>query len=86
MLLNHLAAQAMKAQASYSSWYFVERAAIGDIRVNCTIALSSAILASSRRSPDNADASRAKVSHLPLLCHLNCRRCCWKCVGLISSS
>jgi hypothetical protein len=52
----------MKAQASYSSWYFVERAAIGDIRVNCTIALSSAILASSRRAPPGADAARAKVS------------------------
>ncbi len=62
--LLHVAAprtQAMKAQASYSSWYFVERAAIGDIRVNCTIALSSAILASSRRTPTPADASRAKV-------------------------
>lgn len=52
----------MKAQASYSSWYFVERAAIGDIRVNCTIALSSAILASSRRAPPGADVARAKVA------------------------
>ncbi len=64
LTLLHVAAprpQAMKAQASYSSWYFVERAAIGDIRVNCTIALSSAILASSRRAPTPADPSRAKV-------------------------
>ncbi len=52
----------MKAQASYSSWYFVERAAIGDVRVNCTIALSSAILSSSRRAPAPGDALRAKVS------------------------
>lgn len=39
----------MKAQSSYSSWYFIERATIGDIRVNCTIALSSQILNSGRR-------------------------------------
>lgn len=41
--------QAMKAQSSYSSWYFIERATIGDIRLNCTIALSSQILNSGRR-------------------------------------
>ena len=41
--------QAMKSQSSYSSWYFIERATIGDIRVNCTISLSSQILNSGRR-------------------------------------
>lgn len=39
----------MKSQSSYSSWYFIERATIGDIRVNCTISLSSQILNSGRR-------------------------------------
>lgn len=39
----------MKAQSSYSSWYFIERATIGDIRINCTIALTSQILNSGRR-------------------------------------
>ena len=52
--------QAMKSQSSYSSWYFIERATIGDIRVNCTIALSSQILNSGRRH--SAESAEQKNS------------------------
>ena len=48
----------MKAQSSYSSWYFIERATIGEIRVNCTIALSSQILSSGTRRPTAADPAK----------------------------
>ncbi|KAL3135445.1 hypothetical protein ABBQ32_007626 [Trebouxia sp. C0010 RCD-2024] len=34
----------MRGHSSYTSWYFVERAEIGDINVNVTISLSSSIL------------------------------------------
>ena len=55
---HRCALQAMKAQSSYSSWYFIERATIGDIRVNCTIALSSQILSSGTRRPTAADPAK----------------------------
>lgn len=34
----------MRGHSSYTSWYFVERAEIGNINVNVTISLSSSIL------------------------------------------
>lgn len=36
--------QMMRGHSSYTSWYFVERAEIGNINVNVTISLSSSIL------------------------------------------
>lgn len=36
--------QVMRGNSSYTSWYFVERAEIGDVNVNVTISLSSSIL------------------------------------------
>ena len=57
-MVQTLHSQAMKAQSSYSSWYFIERATIGEIRVNCTIALSSQILSSGTRRPQAADPAK----------------------------
>ena len=36
--------QMMRGHSNYTSWYFVERAEIGNINVNVTISLSSSIL------------------------------------------
>lgn len=36
--------QVLRDQSSYSSWYFIERAHIGDINANVTIALTSSVL------------------------------------------
>ena len=37
--------QVLRDQSSYSSWYFIEEAHIGDINANVTIALTSSVLA-----------------------------------------
>ena len=67
----------MKAQSSYSSWYFIERATIGEIRVNCTIALSSQILSSGTRRPTAADPAKQQktlfgkaIGELPFVMHV----------------
>ena len=36
--------QVLRDQSSYSSWYFIERAYIGEINANVTIALTSSVL------------------------------------------
>ena len=36
----------MRDQSSFSAWYFIEHANIGDLNINCTIALTSSILTS----------------------------------------
>ncbi|KAK9867091.1 hypothetical protein WJX84_006946 [Apatococcus fuscideae] len=38
--------QVMRDQSSFSAWYFIEHAEIGDLNINCTIALTSSILTS----------------------------------------
>lgn len=34
----------MRGQSSYTSWYFIEHAEIGDFNINVTIALTSSVL------------------------------------------
>ena len=36
----------MRDQSSFAAWYFIEHAEIGDLNINCTIALTSSILTS----------------------------------------
>ena len=36
----------LRDQSSFSSWFFIEQASIGDLNINVTIALTSHILAS----------------------------------------
>ena len=43
------ALQVLRDQSSYSSWYFIERASIGEINANVTIALTSSVLGGSRQ-------------------------------------
>ena len=46
------AVQVLRDQSSFSSWYFIEHASIGDLNVNVTIALTSSVLASRGRTPN----------------------------------
>ena len=39
----------LRDQSSYSSWYFIERAYIGEINANVTIALTSSVLGGGRQ-------------------------------------
>lgn len=44
----------LRDQSSYSSWYFIERAYIGEIHANVTIALTSTVLGGGRQQGTTA--------------------------------
>ena len=41
---RHVPLQVLRDQSSYSSWYFIEQASIGNLNANVTIALTSSVL------------------------------------------
>lgn len=43
-LMDGIYLQVLRDQSSYSSWYFIEQASIGNINANVTIALTSSVL------------------------------------------
>jgi len=52
--LNAVFPQVLRDQSSYSSWYFIERAYIGEINANVTIALTSSVLGGGGKGEERA--------------------------------
>lgn len=57
--------QVLKDQSNLSNWYFIEEASVSDININCTITLTSKVLAGGRQEvggeEDDDDAERAGI-------------------------
>jgi len=61
----------LRDQSSYSSWYFIERAYIGEFNANVTIALTSSVLGGGGKGEGGGDAPPEHAAGL-FRCVCNC--------------
>ena len=59
-----MSGQVLRDQSSYSSWYFIERAYIGEINANVTIALTSSVLTGAGKGQEGGDAPQEHAAGL----------------------